>query len=416
MQNIQDLQESIFFEFKNIVGNLENINSVEELISKQELVNKLAEKVSFLKLLKENTEYYQKETTFLGDQKNSFSTPQVFLEEENTDLEIEEEAIFNNKLNEIGEFENNSDDFSLEIEEEAEFNNQLNEISDNDDENNDEELKQVLNFVDEERILENSEPEDDDITEEIFDDQVTEEEALFNNQLNEIEDSEAEISEENTISEEEAISNENEADFKLHNDEIVTESSTFENVLSEIKNEAEITEETVTFDKRKIADIEKPAILSDESEENKASDKSFEDLDAYQQEKKIKLANIKGLKGIQNLFDDDPLNRDLPTEKKETTQKENSGSLLKSNIPTEYMEADKAKPEFKLDLNDRMAFTKVLFGGSQTDLNIAITELNRCRTLDEAKEYLSDLYYDRDWEKVDEYAQRLWVLIENKFL
>ncbi len=34
----------------------------------------------------------------------------------------------------------------------------------------------------------------------------------------------------------------------------------------------------------------------------------------------------------------------------------------------------------------------------------------------EAKEYLSDLYYERKWNKVDEYAQRLWRLVENKFL
>jgi len=69
-----------------------------------------------------------------------------------------------------------------------------------------------------------------------------------------------------------------------------------------------------------------------------------------------------------------------------------------------------------LDLNDRLAFTKVLFGGSQTDLNNAISELNRCKNLEEAKEYLSDLYYDKKWDKVDEYAQRLWLLVENKFM
>ncbi len=57
-----------------------------------------------------------------------------------------------------------------------------------------------------------------------------------------------------------------------------------------------------------------------------------------------------------------------------------------------------------------------LFGGSQTDLNNAVAELNRCRNLEEAKEYLSDLYYERKWNKVDEYAQRLWILVENKFL
>ena len=80
------------------------------------------------------------------------------------------------------------------------------------------------------------------------------------------------------------------------------------------------------------------------------------------------------------------------------------------------MEAAKQKPEFRLDLNDRMAFTKMLFAGSQSALNDAVTQLNQCRNIDEAKEFLSDLYYARKWEKVDEYAQRLWILVENKFL
>ncbi len=48
-----------------------------------------------------------------------------------------------------------------------------------------------------------------------------------------------------------------------------------------------------------------------------------------------------------------------PQEKPITAVKEDTGSILKTNIPTEYMEAEKQKPEFRLDLNDRMAFTKL---------------------------------------------------------
>jgi hypothetical protein len=96
--------------------------------------------------------------------------------------------------------------------------------------------------------------------------------------------------------------------------------------------------------------------------------------------------------------------------------KEDTGSILKSNIPTNFMEAEKQKPEFKLDLNDRIAFSKMLFEGSQAELNEVVAHLNQFQTLEEAKEYLSDLYYERKWNKVDEYAQRLWILVENKFL
>ncbi|MEF9480241.1 hypothetical protein OWR28_23360 [Chryseobacterium sp. 1B4] len=67
------------------------------------------------------------------------------------------------------------------------------------------------------------------------------------------------------------------------------------------------------------------------------------------------------MKAVQSLFDDDHLERDLPKEEKPAPAvKEDTGSILKSNIPTNFMEADKLKPEFKLDLNDRLAFTKML--------------------------------------------------------
>jgi hypothetical protein len=496
MQNIQDLQEKIFFESKNIIAILDKINDVDELLSKQDLIDQLAERISFLKLLKSKVEYYRKDDLQVSQPFSNNSLNEFISESQDFSHEImEEEAIFNNELNEIGESETHLPNNVME--EEAIFNNQLNEIKENEfhenlvnlaeEEQNDgnaEELVQentlqenlgteiteeesvfndqldeverevsektddVLSFVDEERILENSVPEEeDDMDEEIFDQQVTEEEAIFNNQLNEIDEFEEEeqihdnfesekVNEGSTEkiesmfnlekshnevliedTEDESVSE----DFKYDEDEIITENSNVESILTEIKKdteaEVEINENpimTEESDKRKIVYIDRPS--SEIEKEKPASDESFENLEAYQQEKKIRLANIKGLKTIQTLFDDDPLAREIPQEKPAPVVKEDTGSILKTNIPTEYMEAEKQKPEFRLDLNDRMAFTKLLFGGSQTDLNKAVAELNRCRNLEEAKEYLSDLYYDRKWNKVDEYAQRLWILVENKFL
>lgn len=502
MQNIQDLQEKIFFESKNIISILDKINDVDELLSKQNLIDELADRISFLNLLKTKVEYYENNDLNFSQAQPELSLAETVAESQDFSHEVtEEEAIFNNELNEIGENEIKLPTEAME--EEAIFNNQLNEIVENEfhenmihhaeeeksEENSDDvdeqinkpediqseilseisvfddqlneieeekstEASSVLSFVDEERILENSVPEDEeDIDEEIFDQRVTEEEAIFNNQLNEIEEFENEISDEavlNSFEEEEQIQNtfetqnkkyaenisvifdnedlndeilveesenqSNSDDFKYNEDEMITENSNVESILTEIKKENETQDDEVLAtedsDRRKIVEIDKPVTES----EKPASDESFENLEAYQREKKIRLANIKGLKNIQTLFDDDPLEREIPQEKPAPAVKEDVGSLLKTNIPTDYMEAEKQNPEFRLDLNDRMAFTKLLFGGSQSDLNKAVAELNRCRNLEEAKEYLSDLYYDRKWEKVDEYAQRLWVLVENKFL
>ncbi|MCW3160693.1 Rad2 family DNA repair protein [Chryseobacterium oryctis] len=463
MQNIQDLKEKIFFESKNIIDILDKINNVDELLSKQDLVDELGNRISFLRLLEKNIEYFIPENNSQSSESKQNISLTNSTEPENHESAnevTEEEAIFNNELNEIDENEENTlDDFTHKKAENETFNSQLNEIEESE---LSEYHESTLSFVDEERILANSEPEnEDDINEEMFNQETTEEEAIFNNQLNEIDEFENEISENQgnsindfdeeekiqfsfepekikneaseivetipsifdseIIDEEEILVEENEDQFVASNisieqGEMVTETSNVENVLSEIKNEAQIEEKneeilvSESIDRRKIVDIDKPV---SEAKENQPSDESFENTDTYHQDKKIKLANIKGLKAVQTLFDDDPLERENPVE---PSVKDDVGSILKTNIPTDFMEAEKAKPEFKLDLNDRIAFSKMLFGGSQSELNEVVSELNRFKTLDDAKEYLSDLYYAKKWHKVDEYAQRLWILVENKFL
>lgn len=506
MQNIQDLKEKIFFESRNIIDILEKINNVDELLSKQDLVDELANRISFLRLLEKNIEY------FVTDNSQQYSDNQYVIDpneiHESGNEVTEEEAIFNNELNEIDENSENIGEQSFSngiTEEEAIFNNQLNEIVEGEfhesfvnlveessgletveniqesdssveksedvfinqlneiDENVPSDYQEnILSFVDEERILANAEPEnDEDIHEDMFINEITEEEAIFNNQLNEIDEFENEVSDNqvnngNDFGEEEKIQDHFESDAKspeytevipsifdteiledeilieeteeqfvashtvIGQGEMITETSNVENIVNEIKSEVQAEEKieevliSEDIDRRKIIDIDRP--LPETEKEKPASDESFENLEAYQQERKIKLANIKGLKAVQTLFDDDPLERERPVEKEEPAVKEEVGSLLKTNIPTDYMEAEKAKPEFKLDLNDRIAFSKTLFGGSQSELNETVTALNSFKTLEEAKEYLSELYYEKNWKKVDEYAQRLWVLVENKFL
>ena len=511
MHNIQDLKEKIFFESKNIIRILDRINHVDELLSRKDLVDELAEKMSFLSLLEKNLQYAgDGKFSPVPENKEGFPLINTFAEEQNQNYEVtEEEAIFNNRLNEIDE--NRQEAFSMGVtEEEAIFNNQLNEIVEGElhetlvnlaEENAEREITETsgernlneiteeeavfnnqlneidenenssssgttFNFIDEERILADSEPEDDgDMDEGMFDEKTTREEAVFNHQLNEIDEFENEISEDEgnvtefneeekiqdqfeshikneqkapeaahhipsmfdmePLEEEDMLIEENEEQFNLphiliEQGEIPTETSDPENIVNEIKNEpvAEGKQEPSILaeinDRRKIVEINRQA--SEITRDTPASDENFESQETYQ-EKKIKLANIKGLKAVQSLFGDDHLEIKWPEEKQDPVHKEeNTGSILKTNIPTGFMEAEKKKPEFKLDLNDKIAFSKTLFGGSQSELNEVITRLNSFQTLEEAKEYLSDLYYSRKWNKVDEYAQRLWILVENKFL
>ncbi len=477
MQNIQDLKEKIFFESRNIIGILDKINHADELASCQDLVRDLAERVTLLSLLEKHGADPAEEE---GDSRSFIVEPQAYEQHEPVTEEeaifnnefneipeyekqafngvTEEEAIFNNQLNEIVE-------------------NELHETVVHFVEDQTQEPEGHQEAVSERNWNggiasdEETEPEDSGISgmpESM--DQAMEEEVVFNNQLNEIDGFENEISDEgnvpnNDFEEEERIRDgfdasgkeeeEKKADMKaiipsifdtgiteddilieehesqllsssmtnMEQGEMVTETSSVDHMLSEIKNEsseevAKKQENTLAeiSDRRKITDIFNPHTASDhESTEHKPSDKSFEDLDAYQQEKKIRLAHIKGMKAVQSLFDDDHLQSGHSHEKNDDIRPD-AGSILKTNIPTNFMEAEKPRPQFKLDLNDRIAFTKMLFGGSQADLNEVIGNLNSFKSLDEAKEYLSDLYYERKWSKVDEYAQRLWILVENKFI
>lgn len=477
MQNIQDLKEKIFFESKNMIAILDKISDVDELLSRQDLVDELANRISFLQLLEKNIAYFGSEN-FSSIDKNRQNFSSIPVQDMNIEIE-EEEAIFNNQLNEIveGELHEALVDFVEENPEAQISPDQKIDTAESIDDVFSEQMKELdeheisgraddtLNFVDEERILADAEPDHgEDLDEQMFNDENTEEEAVFNNQLNEIDESENKVSdyqgETNDFESEENIRDHFDADKKneenqdvneiipsifdtepieedllieeneehftvsgamVEHGEMPTETSNVESILTEIKHEASVEEKQEQIvlaeinDRRKIVDIDRPDTASEK--EKPASDESFENLEAYQQEKKIKLAHIKGLKAVQTLFDDDHLERDLFEEKTAPAEnKENSGSILKTNIPTDFMEAEKKKPEFKLDLNDRIAFSKTLFGGSQSELNEVVANLNSFNNLEDAKEYLSDLYYSKKWNKVDEYAQRLWILVENKFL
>ncbi len=176
---------------------------------------------------------------------------------------------------------------------------------------------------------------------------------------------------------------------------------------TKVEIEKEDENERLHEERRKILDIEKPV----------HTEKPVEPTEIHESphhSKKFKLSHIKGLNIVQSLFDDDHL-VNIPEESKLETSS-NNPSLLKSNMPKDYLEAEKLLPDFKLDINDKIAFTKVLFGGSQIELNEVVAKLNSFKKLDQAKDYLSDVYYERNWQKVDEYAQRLWSLVENKFL
>lgn len=318
MQKLQDLQEKIFSEAKDILDTLSKIETKEELLAKHGLISEVSERISFLRL----SEKYE-------------------------------------------------DSFVVEFAEES----------------NKSEI-----------ILRTEEPEENfHFEDSTFEEDVLEEEIIFSRE---------EIGHENKenfgqISTENLDDNAEKKD--LAEEDIVAE----EEILSQKEKEFLEMEER----RRKIVEFNRKDLAEANTEEHFSDNHPQE----HSGEKKFKLANIKGLKAVQNLFDEDPLAEIENKPEENSDLALDSGSLLKSNMATEFMEAPKKNPEFRLDLNDKVAFTKLLFNGDENELKLTIDKLNSFDSLDDAKQYLSEIYYSKDWKNADDYAQRLWNLVESKF-
>ena len=71
-----------------------------------------------------------------------------------------------------------------------------------------------------------------------------------------------------------------------------------------------------------------------------------------------------------------------------------------------------------IGLNDRIAFVKQLFSGSNEDYNRVISQISTLDTFDEAQEFVDSMVKPdyNNWEGKDDYAARFMNLIEKKFL
>lgn len=346
MQNLQDIQEKIFFEAKNILDTLSKIDSKDELLTKQDLFAELTDRISFLRILEKNKE------SFLEDQSAEYQTkPEYFdasehhFEDSTFDEDmIEEEVLFTTEINAIQTEQNKAEDAE-------EFSDTGNSPEIYAEENAP--SPENIEFGDEDNFTEIDVPKEE---------------------IN---------GEEDNVDPDQRLS-QKEQDF-LESEER----------------------------RRKIVEINKHEVSHPTAAEVMQEQKAIQQQQA---EKKFRLSSIKGLKAVQNLFDEDPLEKLKDETSVNKEPKSDSGSLLKTNIPTDFMEAPKKQHEFKLDFNDKVAFTKLLFHGNEDELKSTIDRLNSFDNVEEARKYLSDVYYQKDWSKVDEYAQRLWDLVENKFL
>ena len=392
MQNWRESYDKVFEEMKNLLSELSKSDTYEDILTKENEINQLYQKFSFLKV-SQNFELSSTEIEPLQIIENQLTNSDLNLisvedfEEENkvAEIVVEETEIHDifddvSEVEEVHSFEEIDAREDL-LEEQVLENEAVNEIV---EVQNEEQVEQVISDIStplnvtEDIINESQETIETQTPEEILLEEATE-------KLEPMQDSQF--------------------SFAMEKEQPIAEVSNDDYEARLAEKEAKLKE--LEENRRKIVEFSKE---NTQPEEN--TQKVYESqTQAESHDKKFKLAHIKGLKIAKSLFDDDHLE-----EEEKPVPVKTSGSLLKNNVPTDYMEAPKPKPEFKLDLNDRIAFSQYLFNGSQSELNQVVSILNSFNSLEKAKEFLSDIYYERDWKKVDNYAQRLWTLVENRFL
>ena len=79
---------------------------------------------------------------------------------------------------------------------------------------------------------------------------------------------------------------------------------------------------------------------------------------------------------------------------------------------------DKLSKTLDIDLNDRIAFVKHLFGNNNEDYNRVLSQLITFGTFHETKDFIEEMVKPdyNNWEGKDDYADRFMDIIEKKFL
>ena len=130
--------------------------------------------------------------------------------------------------------------------------------------------------------------------------------------------------------------------------------------------------------------------------------------------------DVRDLQATQFTLEDefkDAISSDVATELFEKATKENPVVEAPKETKSRSLNDTIFSANLQVGLNDRIAFVKHLFEGSQEDFNRVLSQLNSFKTEEEAKSFLQDFVkLDYDWSAKEEYESRFMTIIERKFL
>lgn len=200
-----------------------------------------------------------------------------------------------------------------------------------------------------------------------------------------------------------------------------------EEVVEEVES-IELEEEIIAdSSEEEISDVGfQPAFELDEVIEEEISE---EEIQTKPEEVQISFMDLLGGDYSETLFvkvdqseeTPTPIAFDLP---KDTDFKEEEKEFLAAielnpkDIETKLSSLnDKLAKGISIDLNDRIAFVKHLFGNSDEDYNRVLNQLITYDSFEEAQNFIEDMVKPdyNSWEGKEDYAQRFIEIIEKKF-
>ena len=212
--------------------------------------------------------------------------------------------------------------------------------------------------------------------------------------------------------EEEYAEEVSEVESASDNEDVIQENETEE---SQDLEEEIATEESSKQDFEPNFELEE-ALESDKKETPKQI--SFEDFLGKDYIEPIFVKPNELVAKVESHFEELPT--DLQEYHEKNLQKEGK-SETKSEKPEEKKPVslnDKFSAGINIGLNDRIAFVKKLFAGSDEDYNRVISQLNTFDNLEEAEVFIEDMVKPdyNDWSGNDEYEARFIELISKKFV
>lgn len=205
------------------------------------------------------------------------------------------------------------------------------------------------------------------------------------------------LEEKETSEEEEVIKYDLEESIETEEETIQEEPETVEEIVDEVE-EPEVVEEVVA-----------------EEEVLELEEEAPEEIVVESKEEEKEVVEPSPSETIEGLFEvEEKKGSSLEEELQDTIPLDVVADLFE-NAPKKSLN-DKLQGDIQIGLNDRIAFVKHLFDGSQEDFNRVISQLNTFKTEKEARKFINKMVKpDYDWTEKEEFEDRFMAIVERKF-